>query len=184
MKNQRLTQAYLKSIINYDPETGEIKWLEFKKNRHENLLATSASSRGYNNIAIDGKLYRASRIAWLYMEGYFPEYEVDHINRDRGDDRWYNLRHATRACNSSNRMLSKNNKSGVAGVSFEKATSKWKAHISHNNKRKTIGRYHSMIDAVLARYNAEQAIGENYCNQKSTAYEFLKEKRVPIGTHL
>jgi hypothetical protein len=71
----------------------------------------------------------------LYIEGYFPEYQIDHINGIRDANRWCNLRHVTQSCNSKNVLnLRKSNTSGVTGVNRSK-NNKWLVRISYNGRR-------------------------------------------------
>ena len=90
--NKKLTQKKLKKILKYNSETGVFTWL-VSKSGIKRKLAGSIDREGYRRIGIEGKNYSASRLVWLYMEGYFPEYQIDHINRIKNDDRWENLRH-------------------------------------------------------------------------------------------
>lgn len=81
--------------------------------------------------------------------------EVDHMNRDKIDNRLSNLRLATRGENGKNISLKINNKSGMAGVRYDKATNKWQVRITVDRKIVHIGRYKSLEDAMAARVNAE-----------------------------
>lgn len=78
------------------------------------------NSLGYVQIKISGKLYHAHRLAWLYVYGYMPEKEIDHINRIRDDNRIANLREATSQLNSLNTGIYKNNTSGSKGIYYNK----------------------------------------------------------------
>jgi hypothetical protein len=92
-----LKQEYLKDILNYNPNTGRWYW---KVNRNRNLIGewaghlqkNSHNPRGFWKICIDRKLYAASRLAFLYMIGRFPEPCATHISLDTSDDRWENLK--------------------------------------------------------------------------------------------
>ena len=138
----KLTQEYLKECVDYDPETGVFKWKERPKHHFEKELSYhsfnanlagkeihTVVSGGYMSIKIHGKMYGAHRVAFLFMEGYMPENHVDHIDRDKSNNRWGNLREVSRNCNSQNCNISKNNKSGVTGVCWNRADKKWKAYI-------------------------------------------------------
>ncbi len=85
-----LTQTYVQSLFSYDPDLGT---LVRKSTRAGNaMLGTEAgwvSEYGYKRLRIDNKDYLTHRIIWLYVHGYFPEYEIDHINGDRLDNRLY-----------------------------------------------------------------------------------------------
>lgn len=62
--------------------------------------------KGYIYIKIGQRKYAAHRLAFMYMEGTWPEHEVDHINRVKDDNRWENLRRVTNLENASNRDYS------------------------------------------------------------------------------
>ena len=86
MRNQ-LTQERLKELLHYDPETGYFTWKISPNNAVKVGSVAGTSMNNYIRIIIDHKAYLAHRLAFLYMEGYFPEHEVDHINRIRDDNR-------------------------------------------------------------------------------------------------
>ena len=77
-------------------------------------------SAGYCAINVDGNSYKRSRLVWLYHNGYFPEHNIDHINRNRWNDKIENLREVTQQCNLRNCGNLKNNTSGVKGVYWDK----------------------------------------------------------------
>ena len=117
----KLTQKRLKELLHYDPSTGIFTWLvALSKKVKIGDIAGHIDSKGYRHIGVDCDVYRASRLAWLYMEGYFPEHEVDHEDRVRHNDRWKNLRHLTHSCNLKNRGVNSNNTSGITGVNWDK----------------------------------------------------------------
>lgn len=116
-----LTVARLKEVISYDPETGVFIWLMKPANRSNRMKVGEHAGHicrnsGYRLIGIDGRVYKASRLAWFYMTDEWPKI-VDHANCNRLDDRWANLRKATQAQNLQNRGAQKNNTSGFKGVS-------------------------------------------------------------------
>ena len=74
---------------------------------------TSLNNGGYLEGKILGKYYKAHRVIWLWMTGEWPKEQVDHINHDRTDNRWCNLREASRLENYRNQSQYKNNKSGL-----------------------------------------------------------------------
>jgi hypothetical protein len=90
-------QADLKQILDYDQNTGVFRWATRKcQRKRAGEIAGSVSNKGYVMIGIDYKKYSAHRLAWLYVHGDWPAGEIDHINRDRTDNRISNLRVATR----------------------------------------------------------------------------------------
>ena len=118
---KKLTQSRLKEILHYDPITGIFTWIVANsKSIKIGNVAGCIKPDGYRCIRVDNKDYKASRLAWLYMKGYFPEHEVDHEDRVRHNDRWKNLRHLTHSCNLKNRGVNSNNTSGITGVNWDK----------------------------------------------------------------
>lgn len=91
------------------------------------------------------------------MTGEWPEQTIDHINNDRADNRWANLRAATYAQNNANTGLRGNNTSGFTGVSYKKQKRLWLAYIGHNGERKFVGYFKTAEEAAKARATAEAA---------------------------
>src|SRR5690349_15052213 len=97
-----LTQQYLKEILHYDPETGVFIWYTSRGHCKAGNVAGSLNL-GYILIGICNFKYQAHRLAWLYMTGEWPTFEIDHKNGVSSDNRWENLREATRIINGQNR---------------------------------------------------------------------------------
>lgn len=112
------------------------------------------------------------------MEGYLPENDVDHINENKNDNRWYNLREVSRQCNSRNTGNRLNNKSGIKGVCFSDKTKKWYSYIHINGKKKHLGVHLSIEDAAASRYNAEIKYNFLDCSVNSPAYNYLRYKNI------
>jgi len=186
----KLTQVYLKEALHYDSETGIFtcnkRPLNHFKNSHvcnrwnsrfSNTKAGSINCEsGYLIIMMDGKNYKSHRLAFLYMEGYLPENDVDHMDRNRLNNLWSNLREAARRCNMQNRNLSINNTSGVTGVYFVKRINRWGSNLCTNGKVKYIGFFDNFEDAVRARYQEEVNNPEWTCSIDSSALKYLQEK--------
>lgn len=137
---QNLTQARLKELLHYDPETGVFKWLVHLGTSRVGGVAGSLRHDGYLTVMLDHKRYATHRLAFIYMLGGFPEYDVDHINGVRDDNRWVNLRAVS--CSENNQNLGEaqlNNQSGFLGVGFNKRTGNYYARICTNYKQKHIG---------------------------------------------
>jgi hypothetical protein len=161
-----LTAEYVRSILDYDMETGEFTWRfrpeeHFKTKRifnswnakHAKNIAGGANKRGYWTIRINGTGYLAHRLAWLIVNGAWPSYEIDHKNNRKTDNFISNLRPSMHPQNGKNRSLNKNNKSGYKGVYFKKKISKWAAQIKVNYKSIHIGYYDTPLEAAIA-YNS------------------------------
>lgn len=170
---RNLTQKRLKEVLHYNPKTGVfVRKKTISKKIKVGDVAGTITDQGYRKIKVDGELYKASRLAWLYMEGYFPENSVDHINRIRDDDRWKNLRHVSHQCNIRNAKVCVKNKSGVTGVlAYYK---KWAVYIGVDGKCVYLGAFKSKSDAVKVRWKAEVEHGYPNCNTTSTAFLYLQ----------
>jgi hypothetical protein len=156
MANEILTQDQVKSLFHYDADNGILKW---RVNNGVNVLAGDIAGcknhHGYTVIRFKKKSYQAHRLAWLYVYGNVPTQQIDHINRDRSDNRLINLRLATPSLNNQNKQIQRNNTSGCKGVSYHKKNKKWVSHIGINNKKNRIGQYENISDAIQARRIAE-----------------------------
>ena len=154
-----LTQARLKELLHYCPESGLFTWRVRSSRNVKAGDVAGCQGNGYTQISISRKLHYAHRLVFLYIEGEMPKDGVDHINHIKDDNRWCNLRHATTSINHMNMPMGKNNTSGFIGVHWDKATSKWKASIKIDGKAKHLGRYMSLMAAIFARKKAEREFG-------------------------
>jgi len=169
-----ITQKRLKELLHYDPDTGIFTW-EVNKKRARRGDKAGTDRAGYIQIKIDQIAYKAHRLAWLYMEGYFPENEIDHINRVTDDNRWGNLREVSHQCNMRNKKIRDDNTSGVTGVFWNKKYTKWEVFIKVDGKQKYFGRHKEFTNAAQARWEAEVEYNFPNCNTTSSAYLWLKE---------
>lgn len=141
----------LRELLHYDPDTGIFRWLVASANRIKiNSVAGTKSSKGYLRIQIDRKIYPAHRLAWVYVYGAWPKGFIDHINRDRADNRLCNLRDATASENMRNCGVRKNNTSGYKGVSYWAHKKLWAAQIRLNNKNTLLGMFDTPEAAAAA----------------------------------
>ncbi|MGN6641537.1 MAG: HNH endonuclease, partial [Verrucomicrobiota bacterium] len=128
--------------------------LFFYKNDPLNKTA-GCSSDGYVIIYVDNKSYRAHRLAWFYMTGVWPTDEIDHRDLDKLNNKWDNLRAATRSENAQNLPLNKHNKTGFTGVSWDKRSKKFKAVICKDGALHRLGSFSDPIDAHNAYVTAK-----------------------------
>lgn len=149
---QQLTLDRLKEVLSYDETSGLFTWI--KPLSKKTIIGTVAksSTHKYVQIQIDKIQYFGHRLAWFYVFGEWPKFQIDHINGIRSDNRIVNLRDVEGYVNQQNqrRPQSDNKTSKYIGVSFHKCTNKWRAIITTNNKQMEIGRFDSEIEA----YNA------------------------------
>lgn len=145
-----LTQARLMELLHYDPNNGVFTWAKSRPGCRKGDPCGRISAFGYHEIGIDGHLRRANRMAYLYMTGENPpeNMDVDHINLDKADNRWANLRLANRSQNNANSRKRSHNTSGVKNVVWDKSRNCWRAQICINGKKINLGRFSKIDDAV------------------------------------
>lgn len=175
-----LTQEIIRELIDYNPETGETVWRErdvkwfkasnkfsaeihcdlFNRRRCGKPVFTAVTSKGYRRGKLIDGLYMLHRIIWVYMTGEWPD-QVDHINGDKSDHRWVNLRNASQTENQKNRPMQKNNTTGYTGVgrSRKGASKPFVAYIGHKKKTITIGYFDSAEEAYAARLAKAKELG-------------------------
>lgn len=143
------TIEYVRSRLSYDPGTGLMTW---KTNRVRSFVGREAGTlhNGYRVVVLLGRMYRVHRLAWLLMTGAWPEDEIDHVNLDRSDNRWANLRAADKRGNACNTGVRTDNKSGFKGVCWDKARGRWRADIRLPHTRKHLGMFTDPKEAHAA----------------------------------
>lgn len=163
--NNKLTVQELKEHLFYNEVTGNFtRLIKSKKVNIGDVAGTNKD--GYININVKGFLFRAHRLAWLYVYGEFPTSSIDHINHCKNDNSIKNLRLADYSKNSFNRYESKANTSGQKGVSYDKVRNKYKVEAQLNGIKKFLGRFNNFDDACIAYNNFAKAHhGEFYCNK-------------------
>jgi len=168
-----LTQAIIRELTDYDPETGiltwrvrdrrwfksDANWKAWNRKYSEKSAGSPAGQELYLRCAIFGRFYRVHRIIWMWMTGDWPAHEIDHKNHDRADNRWCNLRAVTGAENKKNRPRQKNNSSGTPGVFWASREQKWVAAIKVSGKRRHLGYFTDKSIAISKRKAAEIKYG-------------------------
>jgi len=154
-----ITQELLKELLHYDPETGIFVWK--KKISCKVIVGGIAGSKtnGYLEIGIFGKSYKAHRLAWLYIFGVWPNFDIDHKDSIKHHNWIDNLREVTKSGNQQNQIRAqRSNKTGFLGVSFHKTNGKYRAVITVNNKQKFIGLYETPEDAHAAYVSVKRKL--------------------------
>lgn len=154
-----ITQEELKKQYYYCPTTGNFYHQRTHRKIKEGDIAGSSHSSWGNYIRISlgkGQCKLAHRLAYLYMWGYIPQSEIDHIDHNPRNNAWNNLRIVDHPTNGKNQKKYINNSSGVTGVR-QRNNSKWRARIYHAGKHIDLGTYITFDEAVSARKQAEIA---------------------------
>ena len=135
---------YLRSLFNYDPETGSLTWKERVlggrgtnvsfNTRYAGQSVGTLNTTGSRQVRVKGRLVTAHRIIWRLMTNSDPVSQIDHINGNPDDNRWVNLREATQLENTWNQKVRNTNTSGHPCIypakSKRAASKKWNVRIS------------------------------------------------------
>jgi hypothetical protein len=170
-----LTQERLQEVLEYNPDTGIFVWKINKGSRaRKGQIAGCADKKVgnkpvYIGIRIDGKLYDAQRLAFLYMNGEFPKLLVDHKNRNGLDNRWENLKEVTYSESNKNKShppltlksiqkmaktLSEKPRTNIkSGIYPAKRKGAFQVKIDFQGKRHSVGIFENFEDALEARNN-------------------------------
>lgn len=140
-----MTQKRLRSLVYYDKETGI-----FFSRRSKKVLG-SPKATGYLTVQLGVKSYSLHRLAWLYVYGNFPEGVIDHIDHNKQNNAFGNLREVSQVENCRNQQLAKSNTSGSVGVRWNDKKNRWTAAIKVEKKNIHLGVFDSFEEAVVAR---------------------------------
>lgn len=150
-----MNQTYLRNALFYDANTGEFTWINPPKN-HSRLLGRIAGRRdrwrGYVIIKLQGRAYKAHRLAWLYVHGFLPP-EIDHADGDRSNNRLSNLRTATNPQNQANRST---NKGKALPKGVRKVRNRYNARISYQRRLIHLGMFQTPQEASEAYFQASR----------------------------
>jgi hypothetical protein len=159
MAKENLTAERLRELLHYDPNTGVFTWAQqLSPIRPVGSVAGSTSSFSYIEICIHGRRYYAHRLAFLWVLSEWPQHQVDHIDGDRANNKWNNLRDITNAENKQNRRsATKGSFTGLLGVS--RCRDKFKAEINVPMVgRKHIGVFSTPEEAHAAYVEAKRRL--------------------------
>lgn len=160
----------LRQLLDYNPETGKLVWRErlpvhftdgaysavrccksWNRVNAGNQAFTHIMGIGYAQGSVNGRLLLAHRVIWAIVTGEWPQGDIDHINGNRSDNRWANLREVSHAINLRNASGKSNNTSGATGVSYRADRGKWRARVMVDGRERSLGSFDSLDAAVAAR---------------------------------
>lgn len=150
--------AQLARWLAYDPDTGVITWKVARGRVTAGAVAGAANGAGYRTVRA-GRIYLEHRLAFVLMDGRWPAAHVDHINGDKSDNRWANLREASPRLNAENkRRATRANKVGALGVT--KSGSGFAASIGSRGHKHHLGVFATAEDAHAAYVDAKRRLHE------------------------
>ncbi|CAB4241039.1 HNH nuclease [uncultured Caudovirales phage] len=158
----------LRKEVHYDPDTGVFTQIKKNPGIRQGATRGNVGPNGYLRTRLYGHDYYMHRLAWLYMTGEWPT-EVDHINRDKQDNRWCNLRDVQHSLNQLNHETARlDNKVGLRGVT--KRWHRYRATVTIDGTTYSAGCYDTAEEAHAAYIAAKQSLMEN-------RHEFRPSKR-------
>ena len=164
----QMTPKQVRDVLDYDPETGELRWRRrtpdmFRdgpqsaehvcarwNSKFAGKIAGNPHAAGYVALCLFNQQYLAHRVIWAWVTAEWPDLDIDHANASKSDNRWVNLRLATRSQNGANRRAFRTNVVGLKGISFNKEKGKWRAQISVNKKYFHLGYFDDPLKASAA----------------------------------
>jgi hypothetical protein len=181
--NQFPDVELINSLFVHDQEKGILIWRERPASEFKtaashssfmarcfNKRAGSFCSNGYRKISISKHLYSEQKLIWKLTYGedvIYPEFEIDHINGVRSDNRISNLRKVTKSDNQRNGSMRQNNKSGVNGVNWCNPKGKWIARIWAGKRHLYLGQFDDLQEAKIKREAAEIELGYHHGHGKN-----------------
>lgn len=158
-------RALLRELLRYDAVTGQFTWLPRPRemfvsdnafrtwnSRYVGKVAGSVRPAGHLAVAVGHTQYRAHRLVWLYVHGDPVPDVIDHVDGNKLNNRFTNLRAATKLQNGANSTIRKNNTTGIKGVGRWKGF--YRARIMFEGKDINLGYFKTLEDAAKARFEA------------------------------
>lgn len=148
----------LSKFIKYNPNNGLAVWITSPGNQVKiNTIAGKINKRtGYVQICFAGEVYAAHRLFWLLQTKNDPlPFQIDHIDKNRLNNKFCNLRLATFAENQRNKSLHRNNTTGCRGVYWVEEQQKYRVKIHFNKACFNLGHYKTFEQAVAVRQAKE-----------------------------
>lgn len=162
LSRSELTTDVVRSIIDYDKDTGVFRWNKSRGGKLAGEVAGTVvknkSGKSYIEILFCGVSFKAHRLAFLWMGEDLPE-QVDHDDGNGTNNSWSNLNRSDKYGNAKNQRLKSTNTTGIFGITFDNSSGVWRARISNFGKRIHLGRFNNFFDACCARKSAEVKLG-------------------------
>lgn len=184
------SQEELLTMFDYNKDTGILTWLDRDISQFSSVAAHASfkarwagkevgfiCAEGYRKMGMKKSVHSVHKIIWKMVYGEdvpYPEFEIDHINGVRTDNRIKNLRKVTKSENQRNAAMRKNNQSGVMGVNWVKSRQRWVCRIWDGKIHKYLGQFAHLEDAKICRERAERVLGYHEGHGKPAISKALK----------
>ena len=156
--SKHLQHDRLIEMLSYDPEIGVFFRKQSVRGVKKGAQAGHVMRKGYRQLMLDGVFYLEHRLAWFYVYKKWPDFQIDHINEVKTDNRILNLRDVCQTKNLLNQSKpQKNNTSGFRGVSFQRKTGKYRAQLMIEGKQHHLGEFETSVQAYQAYLSAKAA---------------------------
>lgn len=149
-----ITAQKVREMLHYDPNDGLFWWKQPRHGRQISKPVGVMDDLGYKRIMIDGKQYLAHRLAWLHVNGYWPENIIDHIDGNPRNNSIGNLRQCNYSQSNCNTKTRRDNLSGVKGVRWHKKAKKYNVRVCINGVRRSMGLFSDLEFAELVSSEA------------------------------
>jgi len=176
------TKEYLEECFNYDEDTGILYWKvrplsHFKSERSRDCFNSKFSFReagtkgkyikiSITDLSSNRNGYQSHRLIWKLVTGEDPVgYEIDHIDNDKYNNRFCNLRKATFNQNQHNRLTYQNSHTGVKGIGLFKRNGKYRVRIAVNNKTHYLGHYNTIEEAKAVHNKFLKELHGDFSNE-------------------
>ncbi len=162
-KAPSLTAARLRELLDYNQHTGEFtRKVRTARRMRVGEVAGNVNSAGYVVIMVEGRSHKAHRLAWLHVTGLWPDDEIDHVNGNRADNRFENLRSVDRATNIQNqRRAHRDTLTGVLGVTMDRregCAKPFMPQIVVDGKRRGLGNFATVGEAHAVYLSAKREL--------------------------
>lgn len=174
-----ITPERLRDLLDYEPETGIFRWKVATGRTRPGKIAGTQNSDGYISICIDRYPYRAHRLAWAWVTGLWPAEDIDHINGQRSDNRFANLREATHWQNMHNMGARKRKDPSLpTGVTLKHG--RYHARIRVDGQVMLLGSYETKDEASAAYQDAAKLYAGDFARQQAMKIALPKEPSAPM----
>ena len=154
----------VRAMLDYCPETGVLRWKERdtaargRNAKYAGKIAGNVHHSGYVRVRIDNVDYMAHRLAWAIYYERWPTLQIDHINRNRTDNRITNLREVTHVENNCNKDPRCDGKSKYKNVIWHSATGRWRVRFRRGGREHNFGSYTCEEEAAEVARKAKVAL--------------------------